>query len=115
MGNVLAGQILMGVYGVLLIAGGMMGFVKAKSRVSLFAGAITGGLCIGATWLSVEHPANGFTIGSLVAFLLTGISINRLAKTRKFMPAGMILVMSGIVGVVLMLMQQDLTAIVVEP
>ena len=42
------GQMAMGVYGVLLIAGGMMGYVKLRSRVSLFAGAITGGLCVGA-------------------------------------------------------------------
>jgi uncharacterized membrane protein (UPF0136 family) len=102
------GQIVMGVYGVLLIAGGVMGYVKSKSRVSLFAGAIAGGLCVGATWLSLDQPAEGFTIGSLVALLLTGVFINRFAKTRKFMPAGMILVMSAIVGVALMLIQQNL-------
>ena len=104
----MVGQIVMGVYGVLLIAGGMMGYVKSKSRVSLFAGAIAGGLCVGATWLSMDQPAEGFTIGSLVALLLTGVFINRFAKTRKFMPAGMILVMSVIVGVALMLIQQNL-------
>lgn len=104
----MVGQIVMGVYGVLLIAGGMMGYVKSKSRVSLFAGAIAGGLCVGATWLSLDQPAEGFTIGSLVALLLTGVFINRFAKTRKFMPAGMILVMSAIVGVALMLIQQNL-------
>lgn len=108
MGNIMIGQIAMGVYGLLLIAGGMMGYVKSKSRVSLFAGAIAGGLCVGATWLSLDQPADGFTIGSLVAFLLTGVFINRLAKTRKFMPAGMILVMSAIVGLTLMLIQQSL-------
>ena len=104
----MVGQIVMGVYGVLLIAGGVMGYVKSKSRVSLFAGAIAGGLCVGATWLSLDQPAEGFTIGSLVALLLTGVFINRFAKTRKFMPAGMILVMSAIVGVALMLIQQNL-------
>ena len=108
MDDSMIGQIVMGVYGVLLIAGGVMGYVKSKSRVSLFAGAIAGGLCVGATWLSMDQPAEGFTIGSLVALLLTGVFINRFAKTRKFMPAGMILVMSVIVGVALMLIQQNL-------
>ena len=108
MDDIVIGQIAMGVYGLLLIAGGMMGYVKSRSRVSLFAGAIAGGLCVGATWLSLDQPAEGFTIGSLVALLLTGVFINRFAKTRKFMPAGMILVMSAIVGVALMLIQQNL-------
>jgi len=112
--HVLMGQILMAVYGVLLIAGGVMGYVKGGSRVSLFAGAITGGLCVGATWLSVDQPADGFTIGSLIAFLLTGVGINRLAKTRKFMPAGMILVLSVVAGVGLMILQQEIAGAVVE-
>lgn len=116
MDNVLFGQVLMAVYGVLLIVGGVMGWVKAQSRVSLFAGAITGGLSIGAAWLSVDDPVQAFTIGSLIAFLLTGVSINRLAKTRKFMPSGMILVLSAIVGITLMMMHQDLTSgVIVEP
>ena len=112
MNNIVAGQVLLGVYGVLLIAGGVMGYIKAQSKVSLFAGAISGGLAVGAAWLSVDQPIQGFTIGSLVAFLLTGVSINRLAKTRKFMPSGMILVLSAIVGVSLMLLQQELTGVV---
>ena len=45
--SILTGQILLGVYGVILIAGGVMGYTKAQSRVSLFAGAITGGLSVG--------------------------------------------------------------------
>ena len=105
LGSVMVGQVLLGVYGVLLIVGGVMGYVKAQSKISLFAGAITGGLCVGAAWLSVDQPSEGFTIGSLVAFLLSGVSINRLAKTRKFMPSGMILIMSAVIGLALMILQ----------
>jgi uncharacterized membrane protein (UPF0136 family) len=110
---VFTGQVILSVYGVLLIVGGMMGYVKSKSRVSLFAGAISGGICVGAAWLSVDQPSEGFTIGSLVAFLLAGVFINRFAKTRKIMPAAVVLVMSLVVGILLMITQQGL-AIVVE-
>jgi len=112
--NVVIGQFAMGIYGVLLIAGGMMGYVKLRSRVSLFAGAITGGMCVGATWLSLEQPSDGFTIGSLVAFLLSGVFINRFVKTRKLMPAGIVLVLSLIVGILLMILRQDLTKMLAE-
>ena len=110
--SVFTGQVILSVYGVLLIVGGMMGYVKSKSRVSLFAGAISGGICVGAAWLSVDQPSEGFTIGSLVAFLLAGVFINRFAKTRKIMPAAVVLVMSLVVGILLMITQQGLPAVV---
>jgi uncharacterized membrane protein (UPF0136 family) len=105
---VFTGQVVLSVYGVLLIVGGMMGYVKSKSRASLFAGAISGGLCVGAAWLSVDQPSEGFTVGSLVAFLLAGVFINRFAKTRKIMPAAVILILSLVVGILLMITQQGL-------
>lgn len=106
--SVLTGQVVLSVYGVLLIVGGMMGYVKSKSRASLFAGAISGGLCVGAAWLSVDQPSEGFTVGSLVAFLLAGVFINRFAKTRKIMPAAVVLILSLVVGILLMITQQGL-------
>ena len=106
MDSVATGQYVLGFYGVLLIVGGVMGYIKSQSKVSLFMGAITGGLCVGAAWLSLDQPEQGFTIGSLVAFLLAGVFINRLAKTRKLMPAGIVLGLSLIVGVLLMMILQ---------
>lgn len=102
------GQVVMGSYGALLIVGGLMGYVKGGSKVSLFAGAIAGGLCVGATWLSMDQPGNGLTLGALIAFLLAGVFINRFAKTRKVVPAGVILVLSLIVGALLMTLLQNL-------
>ena len=102
------GQVVMGSYGALLIVGGLMGYVKGGSKVSLFAGAIAGGPCVGATWLSMDQPGNGLTLGALIAFLLAGVFINRFAKTRKVVPAGVILVLSLIVGALLMTLLQNL-------
>jgi uncharacterized membrane protein (UPF0136 family) len=106
LGSIFQGQIVLGLYGVLLIVGGVIGYVKVRSRVSLFAGAITGGLCVGAVWLSLDQPAEGFTMGSLVAFLVAGVFINRLAKTRRAMPAGIVLAVSLFVGILLMVILQ---------
>ena len=108
---ILFGQVVLGFYGVLLIGGGVMGYRTAGSRVSLFAGAIAGGLCIGGTWLSVDHPQDGFTLGGLVAFMLTGVFINRFAKTRKLMPSGVVLALSLVVGVLMLWLVQSLTAV----
>ena len=106
--SLLTGQVVLAGYGVLMIAGGLMGYLKGGSKVSLFAGAIAGGLCVGATWLSVEQPGDGLTLGALVAFLLAGVFINRSAKTRKLVPAGVILLLSLLVGALLMALLQDL-------
>ncbi len=103
------GQIVLGVYGVLLIAGGVLGKVKAGSTVSLAAGGICGVVCLYCLWLSTSDPAVGLLIGGFVAMLLTGISINRFAATRKAMPAGILLVLSLAAGIALIVIQQRLS------
>jgi len=75
------------IYIVLLVAGGLFGFLKAKSKVSLimsvsFAAALI--LCA----LGIIFQPNVADL--LLAALLVVFGI-RLAKTHKFMPAGMML------------------------
>lgn len=101
-------QVILGVYGVLMIVGGLMGYMKGGSKVSLFAGAIAGGLCIVATWMSFDQPADGLSFGGIVAFLLTGVFINRFSKTRAFVPAGLMLVLSLFVGTMIILVQRQI-------
>jgi uncharacterized membrane protein (UPF0136 family) len=76
-------------YGILAIAGGIMGYIQARSRVSLVSGSISGLLLILAAYFQLQ----GQTWGSILAVLVTGILVVvfavRLAKTRKFMPAGL--------------------------
>ena len=78
------------VYIVLLLVGGLFGFFKGKSKVSLimsaaFAAAII--LCA----IGIIFQPNVADI--LMAVLLVVFAI-RLAKTRKFMPAGMMLIVT---------------------
>ncbi len=78
------------VYIVLLVIGGLIGFFKAKSKVSLimsvaFAAALS--LCAAGI---IFQP---YVADILLAALIVVFGM-RLAKTKKFMPAGMMLVIT---------------------
>ena len=80
------------IYIVLLVVGGLVGFLKANSKVSLcmscgFAAALV--LCAVPNFLDVKFRAGLANI--LMATLLVVFAI-RLTKTKKFMPAGLMLV-----------------------
>jgi uncharacterized membrane protein (UPF0136 family) len=79
------------IYIVLLVVGGLIGFLKAKSKVSLymscgFAAALI--LCAVPDVFDARFRANLANI--LMAVLLVVFAL-RLAKTKKFMPAGLML------------------------
>ena len=85
-----------------------MGMVKAGSRVSLFAGGGCGLVSLVALWVSLDNPALGLLIGGVLALLLTGVFIGRFVRTRKLMPAGVALLLSLAVGILLMAIRQKL-------
>ena len=94
-------RILLGVYGILLIVGGVMGKIKTGSTVSVIAGTASGIAALIAFWVSRTDPAQGLLIGLMVSLLLTGIFMSRFFRTRKFMPAGLVLILSIVVAAVL--------------
>jgi uncharacterized membrane protein (UPF0136 family) len=90
--------LLLYIYGVLLILGGLMGYIKAKSVPSLVAGCICGviALLLGYyyTWHFAPHAA------LLLALLLIFMMGKRYLNSRKVMPALVIVVLSIIVAIV---------------
>lgn len=102
------GQAVLGIYGVLLIAGGVMGKVKAGSSVSLGSGVVCGLVSLWALYVSRSDPAQGFLIGGMLALLVAGVFLSRFVRTRKLFPAGAVLLLSGIVAAVLMWVRQHL-------
>jgi len=90
--------LLLYIYGILLIVGGLMGYMKAKSMPSLVAGLVCGFLALllgyRYTWHFAPHAA---LILSLVLIFLMG---RRYLRTRKPMPALLIVVLSVVVAVV---------------
>ncbi len=87
-------------FGVLTIAGGVMGFVKAKSRPSLIAGSVSGALLVLAGYLVGTSGRIGLFLGLGVSAALAARFVMTYRKSKKLMPAGLMAVL-GIVGVAL--------------
>ena len=87
------------IFGLLTIAGGIMGYVKAGSVVSIIAGAITGILLIVAAFLLPEHRVAGLATALIVSVLLAGQFLPKLIRTGRVMPAGVMSVLS-IIGII---------------
>lgn len=87
-------------YGVLAIVGGVIGYKTAGSKVSLISGSISGVILLIAGIASILEQGWGLTLGSIVSAILIVVFISRLWKTRKFMPAGLMIIAGAIVLVV---------------
>ncbi len=82
------------VFGVLTIAGGVMGFVKAKSLPSLIAGGLSGVLLVVAGALASTGSRLGFGLGLVVSLALAGRFVGAFLKSKKLMPAGLMAALS---------------------
>ncbi|AFY73061.1 small integral membrane protein [Synechococcus sp. PCC 7502] len=82
-------------YGVLAIAGGVMGYVKSQSQASLISGIISGALLLVASIVQLSGQDWGKYLVVAIAAALVVVFIVRLAKTQKFMPAG-IMIIAGV-------------------
>ena len=78
------------IYIVLLVIGGLIGFLKAKSRVSLIMSvSFAALLALCAAGIVFQY----YVADILLAVLLVVFAM-RLTKTKKFMPAGMMLILT---------------------
>lgn len=88
------------IFGALTIAGGVMGYLKAHSSASLIAGGISGILLLVAGVLLKAKPQVGLILGLVISLALVGRFLPTFLSTHKFMPAGMMSILS-IIGIVL--------------
>ena len=88
------GRVVLAVYAVLMLVGGVMGYRAAKSSASLVAGVGSAVVLLVALFLSLRAPATGYWLGALTSLALCIVFTLRLAKTGKFMPSGMLLTVS---------------------
>jgi uncharacterized membrane protein (UPF0136 family) len=83
-------RVILWIYIVLLIIGGLIGFLKGKSKVSLIMSV--------AFAVVLSFCAAGIIIYSYVSDILLVVLLcvfaMRLGKTKKFMPAGLMLVLT---------------------
>ena len=82
------------IYGILLLVGGIFGYTKAKSKPSLISGVISGLLLLISGFLQWQQMSVGLILAQVLTFILAIVFAIRLWKTRKFMPAGLMLVLS---------------------
>lgn len=83
--------VIFGTYLALLVVGGLMGYLKAGSKVSLVSSLVAAAviaLCVFAL------GRNGLYAAVAVQVLLIAVFAARLAKTKKFMPAGLMIVVT---------------------
>jgi uncharacterized membrane protein (UPF0136 family) len=98
----LVGHVTLGIYAALLAMGGIMGFVKARSRPSLIAGLVSAVAAVIALVLSATGNVWGQPLGLLLAVALFVFFGYRYAlKAKVFMPNGLMAVVSLVVTVIL--------------
>lgn len=88
------------IYAALLIFGGLIGYKKAGSKISLFMGIASGIIVFSGCLLIKSNPSTGFLIILVTAAILTTAFAIRLKKTKKFMPSGLLIIVSLIALVI---------------
>ena len=97
-------KIILAVYGVLMLGGGLMGYAKAGSKMSLIMGTVSAIVIFVGLYLSKANMKMGYGLISAMSVLLVGTFIVRLVKTGSFMPSGMLVILS-IVAVIVSIKQ----------
>lgn len=87
------------IYGVLAIVGGVIGYLKARSKPSLISGIVSGLLLIIGALRAAQGIASGLWLVKIVTLVLLIVFIVRLIKTKKFMPAGL-MVIGGVITLI---------------
>ncbi len=94
-------QITVMVLAIFIFIGGIIGFMKAKSKPSLISGIISAGLLAGCYSWSQTDAKTALMAADALAVLLTVMFYFRWAKSRKFMPAGLLILVCSLAAVVI--------------
>ncbi len=84
------------VYIVLLLVGGLIGFLKAKSQISLVTSVTAAAVLALAAVPGILAPTFAQNLTAVIMVALLIVFAVRLAKTKKFMPSGLMLVITGL-------------------
>jgi uncharacterized membrane protein (UPF0136 family) len=89
------------IYIVLLFVGGLIGFLKAGSKISLITSACFAGILILCNVGLIFQPDMANILKTAVLVFLMVFFAFRLTKTKKFMPSGLMAVLSLVTLVLL--------------
>jgi uncharacterized membrane protein (UPF0136 family) len=100
------------VFGAVSLVLGILGYVRAKSVPSLFAGGVSGVLLVVAGTMALKREGTdgvnyGYVVGLVVSALLLGRFLPGFLKSKKLYPAGIMAILSvgGIAAGILGLMK----------
>ena len=89
------------VFGAFTILGGIIGYVKAKSRASIIAGTVSGALLMIAGWLAAQS-GNVARPGVFLALGVSAALVARFGKafqtTKKVFPA-LVITLLGVIAI----------------
>ena len=91
------------IYGALLVLGGVMGFIKAGSLISLIFGTVFGGAVLLSAWGMFKKKREAIYAALILAFAIDALFTYRMMETGKLFPAGVICILSLVVIIVLAL------------
>lgn len=90
-------QIYLLIFALALLAGGILGFVKAASKISLVMGILSAlliGFCFLYTMSVHGHGAAGLIYACVVCLPLLAVFCVRWLKSKRFLPAGLLAVLT---------------------
>jgi uncharacterized membrane protein (UPF0136 family) len=88
-------EVILWIYIVLLVIGGLIGYLKARSKISLIMSLV---FAVILGFVAVDKPDPIFSVEwswGILSFLAL-IFFLRLLKTKKFMPSGMMLLVTAV-------------------
>lgn len=88
-------------YGLLLLIGGIIGHVKANSLASLIMGITFSILAIASAYALWKNKAIGDLSAKIISLVLAAFFVYRYLLTEKFMPAGLMVLLSVAVFAIL--------------
>ncbi|AFY50110.1 small integral membrane protein [Nostoc sp. PCC 7524] len=91
-------------YGMLAIIGGIIGYLQANSQVSLLSGTVSGLLLIATAYFQLQGQTWALIVAISITAILVVFFALRLARTRKFMPAGLMTIL-GMLALTVMVNQ----------
>lgn len=89
----------LGAYALMLALGGMIGYAKTSSLISLLSGSLSALGLVASIYMIHKKRSAGYFCARLLTAMLTALFAYRFSLSHNWMPAGFMLILSlGVLG-----------------